>query len=155
MHPRLVGAISLYTNDRDVAQELAQDALVRVCRDWSAVSKLSNREAWALRVGMNLANSLYRRKAAEKRARAKLEARPTASRDSDWAAGVALRTALATLPARQRAVLIMRFYADMPFADIAALMNTGESTVKSLARRGLERLRKDPNVPGIEGVTLG
>lgn len=127
---------------------------MRVCRDWSQVRRLEHREAWALRVAINLASSHYRRRRAERRAKERLEARPTGPHDSDWGAGVAMRKALATLPARQRAVLIMRFYADLPFAEIAEAMNVGESTAKSLARRGLERLRKDPAVPGIEEVTL-
>ena len=126
---------------------------MRVCRDWRAVAKVANREAWAIRVAMNLANSHYRRRAAEKRARDRLTATVGPStKDHDWAAGVAVREALAELPSRQRAVLIMRFYADLPFAEIADALGTGESTVKSLARRGLQRLRDDPRVPGVEGV---
>lgn len=154
MHARLVGALSLYTGDRDVAHELAQDTLVRVCRDWAKVRSMANRDAWALRVAMNLANSHYRRRAAEGRASQRLQHRASGAEDHDWAAGVALRDALKALPPRQRAVLIMRFYADMPFADIADAMKTGESTVKSLARRGLERLRRDQSVAGVEEVSL-
>ncbi len=156
VHPRLVGALSLYTNDRDVAQEIAQDCLVRICRDWRKVKQMSNREGWALRVAMNLANSLYRRKAAERRARQKLQARSRLSATSqhDWTEGLALRRALRALPSRQRAVLIMRFYADMPFMDVARAMQIPESTAKSLARRGLERLRTDPSVPSLKGAPV-
>ena len=100
---------------------------------------------------MNLANSLYRRNAAERRARQKIQARPHLSTSQqDWTDGVALRSALGALPSRQRAVLIMRFYADMPFMDIARAMEIPESTAKSLARRGLERLRTDPSVPSLK-----
>ena len=151
VHPRLVGALSLYTNDRDVAQEIAQDCLVRICRDWRKVQQMSSPEGWALRIAMNLANSLYRRKAAERRARQKIQARPHLNTSQqDWTDGVALRSALGALPARQRAVLIMRFYADMPFMDIARAMEIPESTAKSLARRGLDRLRTDPSVPSLK-----
>lgn len=116
---------------------------------------MANREAWALRVAMNLANSHYRRRAAEKRARERLAAvPPRSSGDRDWAAGVAVRQALAELPARQRTVLILRFYADLSFAEIGDAIGAGESTAKSLARRGLQRLRNDPRVPGVEGVPI-
>ena len=151
MHPRLVGALSLYTNDRDIAQELAQDCLVRICRDWRKVQQMSNPEGWALRIAMNLANSLFRRKAAERRARLKIQARSNLTpSEQDWTSGIALRGALGSLPSRQRAVLIMRFYADMSFMDIARAMEIPESTAKSLARRGLERLRTDPSVPSLK-----
>ena len=152
VHPRLVGALSLYTNDREVAQEIAQDCLVRICRDWRKVRKMSNPEGWALRIAMNLANSLYRRKAAERRARQKIQARPdlTGIGQQDWADGLALRSALRALPPRQRAVLIMRFYADLTFIEIARAMEIPESTAKSLARRGLDRLRSDPSVPSLK-----
>ena len=38
--PRLVGSLSLFTGDGDLAQELAQETLARVCRDWRTVSTL-------------------------------------------------------------------------------------------------------------------
>lgn len=128
---------------------------MRVCRDWRKVQKVSNRDAWALRVAMNLANSHFRRRAAERRAKDRLEARSQRTAvDPDWAWGVALREALGSLPQRQRTVLILRFYADLTFAEIAAEMDTGEATVKSLARRGIERLRDNPDMTGVEEVRL-
>ena len=57
---RLVGALSLYCRDRHVAEELAQDTLVRLIRDWSQVRRLDSPSAWAHRVAINLANSHLR-----------------------------------------------------------------------------------------------
>ncbi|MDQ4125469.1 MAG: hypothetical protein M3134_07710, partial [Actinomycetota bacterium] len=77
-HGRIVGLLSLYCGDAAVAEELAQDALARVCRDWRKVRRMDYPEAWASRVAINLANSHFRRRAAEKRARERLAARPEA-----------------------------------------------------------------------------
>jgi hypothetical protein len=66
-HSRLVGMLALYCGDLDVSEDLAQEALVRLCRDWRHVQKLGNREAWLHRVAINLAHSQYRRKTIERR----------------------------------------------------------------------------------------
>jgi RNA polymerase sigma factor (sigma-70 family) len=56
-------------------------------------------------------------------------------------AGV-LGAALATLPYRQRAALVLRYYADLPDAEIAVALACRPGTVGSLVHRGLERLRE-------------
>jgi RNA polymerase sigma-70 factor (sigma-E family) len=50
--------------------------------------------------------------------------------------------ALAALPPRQRAVLVLRYWEDLPDAEIAAALNCAVGTVRSQASRGLERLRR-------------
>jgi RNA polymerase sigma factor (sigma-70 family) len=153
MYPRLVGSLSLYTGDRYLAQELAQETLARLCRDWKKIAKADNQEAWLYRVAINFANSMYRRRAVEVRAKRRMTTesieRPPDSRTAD---SLALKEALAQLSRRQRTVLILRFYEDMAFADIADAMQIPEPTVKSLARRGLERLRHDPGIIEAEEV---
>src|SRR5258705_12056680 len=61
VHPRLVGAMTLYCGDGAAAEDFAQEALARAYRDWATVSQLDAPEAWAHRVAMNLAHSWYRR----------------------------------------------------------------------------------------------
>lgn len=99
-HPRLVGALSLYCGDRAVAQELAQDALVRACRDWRKVRQLGAPGAWVHRVAINLANSYFRRRAAEARAKRRLEDQQRTHRASglDSAAAITIRSAVSSLP---------------------------------------------------------
>lgn len=109
-HPRLVGALSLYCGDALLAQELAQEALVRVCQRWEQVRAKGSPEAWAHRVALNLAHSWYRRRAAERRALARHGAQgPVAPASAD---DLAVRTAVARLPHPERQVLVLRYYLD-------------------------------------------
>jgi len=55
---------------------------------------------------------------------------------------LAIREALAQVPPRQRAVLVLRYYADCDVAETARLVGCTEGTVKSQAARGLARLRE-------------
>ncbi len=90
-HPRLVGALTLHCGDRWVAAELAQEALARVCADWPRVSRMQAPGAWVHRVAMNLCTSHFRRRTAERAARARYQARqvPTSrlSRPRRWPYG--------------------------------------------------------------------
>lgn len=141
-HGRIVGLLSLYCGDAAVAEELAQDALARVCRDWRRVRRMDYPSAWASRVAINLANSYFRRRAAERRARERLASRPDADLGApDTALALGVRQAVAALPPRQRTALLLHYFCDLPFARVAELMGSPEPTVKSLARRGIARLR--------------
>ena len=61
---------------------------------------------------------------------------------------MALRDALATLTARQRAVLVLRVYDDLPEAQVADMLNCSVGTVKSTMARALARVRDDPRLAG-------
>ena len=52
--PRLVGALSLYTGDADLAEELAQEAVVRACRHWRKVRSMEAPAAWLHRVARKI-----------------------------------------------------------------------------------------------------
>jgi DNA-directed RNA polymerase specialized sigma24 family protein len=65
---RLVGALTLTCGDRGVAEELAQETLVRVWERWPKVRAMDSPEGWAFRTGFNLAGSWGRRRRAERRA---------------------------------------------------------------------------------------
>jgi RNA polymerase sigma-70 factor (sigma-E family) len=141
-HRRLVGMLGLLAGDRDLAEELAQEALVRACRDWRKVRDLDRPGAWLHRVVVNLALSGHRRHRAEQRMLRRVHARrPHGVEDPDPAAGEPVRRALEQLPLDLRAVVVLRFYADCSVADTATVLGIPEGTVKTRTRRALGMLR--------------
>jgi RNA polymerase sigma factor (sigma-70 family) len=141
-HRRLVGTLSLYCRDQHVAEELAQDVLIKVIGHWSSVRRLDSPSAWAHRVAINLANSHLRRRLAERRALRRLSGRPAATQpDPDTPTALAVRAAVSGLPRRERAVVVLRFFADFSVRDVAELLAVPEGTVKTLTARALATLR--------------
>jgi RNA polymerase sigma factor (sigma-70 family) len=151
-YPRLVGALSLYCGDRFIAEELAQEAVARVCRDWNRVRSMEAPGAWAHRVAINLANSLLRRRTAERKAAQRLASQGLAQFDEpDTSTAVALRQAVARLPRRQRAALVYRYYLDLSVREAAELMDCPDGTVKTLTAKAISNLRKEDLIE-VEGV---
>ncbi len=137
----LVSALTLYCGSREVALDLAQDALVRLCRDWSRVEKHDNPQAWLLRVGFNLARSRARRHAAERRPLARLPT-PTSTSGTDSLPDVLdVRRALARLSPRRRQVIILRYFLGYTVAETAQLVGCSPNAVSSMTTRSLDRLR--------------
>jgi RNA polymerase sigma factor (sigma-70 family) len=139
--PRLVGALSLYTGDAGVAEDLAQETLARVCYRWEKVRELEAPGAWAHRVAMNLAHSHFRR-ATRRRA---LEQHAAESRavheEGDLDVAMLVRAAVVRLPRRQREALVLRYYADLSVRAVAEILRCPENTVKTLTRRAIAGLR--------------
>lgn len=134
-----------------MSEELAQETIARVCRDWSRVRRKDSAEAWTLRVGINLANSYFRRRAAERRALQRLEARSAIERPPNTTdSSFAVRELVASLPRRERSVLILRYYADLTVEQVAQLMDMPVGTVKTVAARSLTKLREESTLK--EGV---
>lgn len=138
-HRRLVGLLSLQVGDRHVAEELAQDVLLKVCEHWSG---LNDPVAWMHRVAINQANSWFRRRAAERRANARHQNQQAGPAAPDRADAVAVREAVARLPKRQRAVLAYRYYAGLSVRETAAAMSCAEGTVKALTHQAIAALRE-------------
>lgn len=143
-YDRVRGALCLFTGDRRLAEELAQEAFVRVCQHWERVRGMDAPGAWAHRVGINLAISRARRRRTEVRVVQRVGAAPgPAAPAADEALGdEALAAALAALPPDERAVLVLRFHADLSVARVAAALGVPEGTVKTRTRRALAALRE-------------
>lgn len=142
-HPRLVGALSLYTNNTAVAEELAQEALLRVMDAWPRIRTMAAPGAWAHRVAMNLAASWFRRRSVERRALARLEDRADDSPIEDFATLMAVRAAVAQLPQRQRRCLVLRHYLGYPIDVTAQTLGISEQAAASLTYRAMQSLRTD------------
>jgi RNA polymerase sigma-70 factor (sigma-E family) len=150
-HPRLVGALTLYTGDRHLAEELAQDAIVRVIVHWPRVAAMDSPSSWAYRVALNLANSSFRRRMAGRRAVARLDAMPTTTAvEANTDMAIALRAAVAALPERQRTALVLRYYADLTPPEVAEIMGCKPGTVWAHVHMAIEALRRTEGLEGIE-----
>jgi RNA polymerase sigma-70 factor (sigma-E family) len=129
----------LLTGSRDAAQDLVQDALLKVMRRWRTVDEPM---AYVRRVMVNERTSRWRRLGLRELLTAVV---PDRIRPDD-ADGIVVRdellTALHRLPARMRAVLVLRYWEDLSEADVAAALGCSLGTVKSQAARGLTRLRE-------------
>ena len=139
-HARLVAALALYTGDHNAAEELAQDALVRLCQHWPRVSRMSHPEGWLYRVAFNLARSMFRRRAAGRRAMAR-HGPDVDHHDAETATTLAVRQAVAALPPRMREVVIRRHLLECTVQETADAMGCAEGTVKSLTHKALAQLR--------------
>ena len=137
----------LLAGDRQLAEDLVQEVLVKAHRRWSRVGSADNADAYVRRMLVN--EHLSRRR---RRSSGELPTDEVAdtSRVNDSQDAVAARDEmwrlLAALPARQRAVLVLRYYAELNDAQIAALLGCAVGTVRSLASRGLARLRHHPDL---------
>lgn len=141
VYPRLAATLGLHCGEPAIGEELAQEALVRVLERWPSVRDMGSPEAWTYRVGFNLAATTFRRRAAERRATAAV-GRARLSPPADLADVLAVRAALATLPHRQRAAVVLRHLADLPVAQTAIVLGCAEGTVKALTSQGLDALRQ-------------
>lgn len=99
---------------------------------------------------MNLANSWFRRRAAERRARARRGADPDAIDAADVAGALAVREAVARLPRRQRQVVVLRYYLGWSVAEVAATTESTAGAVAAMSYRALERLRAEFDLGTVE-----
>lgn len=148
----LVGALSLYCGDGELAQEFAQDALVRVCRDWERVRDMDNPGGFAYRVAINLVNSHFRRRRIERRVLRSHGGQQGARSHHDPDAGdrVTVRRAVAELPERMRTALVLRFYADLSMAEIAEQMRIKEASVRATVHRAVAALGDELGINDLE-----
>ncbi len=136
-HP-LVGALAFYCGDVGVAEELAQESLAKAWQRWSS---LEDPRAWTYRTAFNLASSWGRRRSAERRANRRASAvRPAAA--ADRADVHAVREAVASLPDRQRAVIVCRFFLSLDVRETASVLDCAEGTVKATTHQALASLRR-------------
>ena len=141
--PRLAASLGFYCHDRALGEELAQEALARAWARWNRVSALDSPEAWVYRVALNLSHSRFRRARAERRAMSRvIVPSPDIEAMGRSTDAIAVRAAVAQLPERQRAAIVLRYFAGMSVREVAEVMKCPENTVKTHTRRGLDALRR-------------
>lgn len=137
---RLFATAVLITQDRVLAEDLVQSALLKTWRHWSRVE---NPDAYVRRTMVHTYTSWWRRRWNGELATAELPEPQVAAGTEGVEVRTDLRVALAGLPRRQRAVVVLRFYEDLSVAQVAALLGCSEGTVKSQTSKALARLGAD------------
>jgi RNA polymerase sigma-70 factor (sigma-E family) len=129
------------TADRQLAEDVVQEVLIRAHAKWDRIGELEHPEAYVRRMIVNEFTS-WRRKWARivPRPAAELD-RAVADPTDQLAQSRELIDEVARLPRKQRTVLALRYYEDLPDAEIADLMGCSESTVRGYAFRALKSLR--------------
>ena len=131
------------TGDRHLAEDLAQTALADAYRHWRKVAAARAPEAYVRRMLVNAHLSWRRRRWTTERPAEPAEAStsPLADPGEAVAARDHIRVLLTGLAPRARTVLVLRYYADLDDAGIAAAMGVSESSVRATASRALASLR--------------
>ena len=132
----------LLTGDRHLAEDLTQEALVRAHRRWHAIVGEDGPEPYVRRVILRQYLSWRRRHSSTERPIAEP---PDGPLGADLAERVVdadeMWTALRALPRSQRAVVVLRYYEDLPDIEIARLLGCAPATVRVHAFHALHRLR--------------
>lgn len=138
---RLLRLAYLLTGDRERAEDSVAEAFAKVWPHWQR-GRVDDERSYLTRAVVNEVTSVGRRLTVATRLRHRT-ATPAVALPGDDASAERLRlvSALAALPARQRAVIVLRFYDDLSEADTATVLGMRVGTVKSQTSRGLARLR--------------
>jgi RNA polymerase sigma-70 factor (sigma-E family) len=143
--PRAGRLAYLLTADRELAQDLAQEAFARLIIRFPMVRRADAVDAYLRRTVINLARKHWRRLGRERAyvrregpvlLRRTIEEPDLSERDALW-------RGLDRLPYRQRAALVLRFFEDLSERQTAEALGCAVGTVKSLVSRGLNSLREE------------
>lgn len=130
----------LLTGDHALAEDLVQDAFVRVIGRLGHLRKADAFPAYLRQTVVNLGRMYFRRRKKEQ-ALFDVHAVPTQSEpDQAWVESV--RGALLSLPYRNRAAIVLRYYCDLPDAETSVILRCAPGTVRSLISRGLKQMRE-------------
>ncbi|MEV5576404.1 SigE family RNA polymerase sigma factor [Spirillospora sp. NPDC052269] len=136
--PALIRTAYALTGDQHEAEELLQNALAKTAARWRHVHGAP--EAYVRRAMYNERVGRWRRRGRETSVASPPEALQQDS-SGEVEQRLALRAALAALPARKRAVLVLRYFEDLSETEVAQIMGCSVGTVRSQTHRALERLR--------------
>lgn len=145
--PAVVALVYGLSGSRAAAEDVAQEAFLRAHREWKRVEAMDSPGGWVRRVAINQATSYWRRLKAEASALARLSppisfVPPEDHLSQFW-------EEVRRLPTRQAQVVALHYLEDMPVAEIAAVLEVADGTVKALLSQGRERLRRQLVAKGL------
>jgi RNA polymerase sigma-70 factor (ECF subfamily) len=132
-YPAIVRTAYLMLGDRSAAEDVAQEAFIRLYARWRRISRYERPGAWVRRVAIRLAS----------RARRRIPpAQPSADHPAPTAApaDLDLQRAILALPANQRAAVVLHYLEDLPVEEVAELMGVAPATARVHLHRARRRL---------------
>lgn len=136
LHGRLARAVMAMCGDPALAEEGAQEALVRAWERVESGESLSSIEAWTVTVALNWTRSQLRRRGAERRAVTRLRSlRPVPAAEASTLGDDVLSAVLA-LPQRQREVVVLHHLLDLDLIAISEITGTSVGAVKNALHHG-------------------
>ncbi|CAN5493841.1 SigE family RNA polymerase sigma factor [soil metagenome] len=139
--PSLFRTAYLMVGDHQLAQDLLQEALVKTLIAWPRLHDRANLEAYTRRIIVTTSISWRRRRSFQERPSETLPEKVGGDPADAVATHHAVVAALLTVPPRQRAAIVLRYYHDLTEAQTADVMGTSVGAVKSQVAAGLKRLR--------------
>jgi RNA polymerase sigma-70 factor (sigma-E family) len=137
---RLVRLAVGLTDDRDVAEEIVQEAFAALLGRWRFLRDASAAQAYLHQAVVNQARARWRARRRSQMVTALLPFRQEQSADPDLDSQMDMLTALGRLPWGKRACVLLRYYADLSEAETAAVLGVSVGTVKSQTAKGLRQL---------------
>jgi RNA polymerase sigma-70 factor (sigma-E family) len=140
--PGLLRFAYLVTGSQDAAEEAVQTALTKACEVWPRIRRTSDPDAYVRRMIANAHVSAWRRFGRRVSPVAEIT---SVSADPAEAVtrGDAVWRVCSALPRQQRAAVVLRFYEDLDYAEIARILEITEVTVRSHIHRALANLRAE------------
>ena len=134
---------TLLTGNREAAEDLVQASLLKLYQVWSRIDTSAEPDAYLRRIIVNTRRSWWRARRWQETPVPEVP-EPAAGEDAAerHVLGALVRQALARLPRQQRAVLVLRYWEDLPEAEVASLLGCSAGAVKTHAHRGLRALRE-------------
>ncbi|MQY05117.1 SigE family RNA polymerase sigma factor [Actinomadura macrotermitis] len=141
--PALLRAAVRLAGDRAEAEDLLQAALAKTYLAWDRIGDRAALDGYVRRAMVNTQISWWRRRKLEIYPTDQLPELPVDDHTRRSEMHDALGRALRRLPERQRLAVILRYYEDMPEAEVAEVLGVSVGTVKSTVSRAMARLRDD------------
>ncbi len=150
--PVLVRTAAALGGDLGLAEDLVQEVMIKVHRQWDRIDRMDSRDSYVRRMLVNEFLS-WRRKWVRVSPLADLDEVGRTDQPGGYPSPAAayadrqlLRAEIGRLPKRRQVVLALRYYGGLSDAEIADALGCGESTVRSLASRALASLRINPTL---------
>jgi len=131
----------LLTGDAGLAEDLVQEAFARLIGRLRHLREPAAFDAYLRRTIVNLSASHFRHQAVVRAYERRYASVEPTTREPDVIEHESMRKALLGLPERQRAAIVLRFYEDLPEAQVAEILRCRPGTVRSLVTRGVQAMR--------------